>query len=130
MADQKKGKRKKRMSKSISLNLVLALAAFFVAGCDSAPTTRVCTDKDGKVAEDSWCEKDESQNQAGRFGAYRWYYIQHLDGTPRTSYPLGSRVSGGNFKPPAFSTISARSGKVVRGGFATGGARVGGRCGG
>jgi len=104
-----------KRSAQVPALLVGAIAATLLAGCDPGPReVRRCVDENGKLLPDQYCEN--RRTYAGYTGIPRYVYGGQYDA--RTSSVRNFRNA-----PMADSTITNSSGRVIRSGFGSTGAR-------
>ncbi|WP_216212860.1 hypothetical protein [Amycolatopsis aidingensis] len=115
-------RRKVLIGSGVTVGLVGLIATYY-AVAQTREVTAVCTDADGTVVDDRYCDDDYAANHGGYHsggfifipggiggGQYRYNY----GGTGR----VGQQVSGGSFQKPSNASINTKSGKTVqRGGF-------------
>ncbi|SFA85048.1 hypothetical protein SAMN05216266_101837 [Amycolatopsis marina] len=126
VAEQKAATRRKVLiGGGVTVGLVGLIATFYTVA-QPETVTAVCTDADGTVVDEQYCDEDYAQQQGGYtsggfiflpiggFGGGSGQYRYNYGG----SGTVGSQVSGGSFSKPSNANISTKSGKSVqRGGF-------------
>ncbi|WP_370969979.1 hypothetical protein [Amycolatopsis sp. cg9] len=125
-ADAKAATRRKILIGSgVTVGLVGLVATFYTVARPTGSVTAVCTDKDGIVQNDDYCDDNYVTSHGGyhsggflflpiNTGGYQSYRYNY-GGTGT----IGQRVSGGSYDAPSSRTsVNTKSGKSVqRGGF-------------
>jgi|SRR3954469_16096958 hypothetical protein len=125
-ADAKAATRRKILIGSgVTVGLVGLVATFYTVARPTGDVTAVCTDKDGIVQNDDFCD----DNYVASHGGYHsgGFIFLPIGGGGYNSYrynyggsgAIGQRVSGGSYDAPSSRTnVNTKSGKSVqRGGF-------------
>lgn len=123
-ADQKAAtKRKILIGSGVTVGLAGLVATFYTV---AKPTneTAVCTDANGVIQNDQYCDESFATSHGGHYSGGFWIFpIGSGLGSYRYNYggtgTIGQRVAGGTFTAPSGNTnVSTKSGKTVqRGGF-------------
>ncbi|HVW40449.1 MAG TPA: hypothetical protein VHC18_03770 [Amycolatopsis sp.] len=118
-------RRKLLIGSGVTVGLVGVVAAWYVVGTPDE-VSAVCTDANGVVQNDQYCDDDYVASHGGHYDSVSGLWILPLGlggGQYRYNYggtgTIGSPVSGGTFtKPSGNTTVKTSSGKTVqRGGF-------------
>jgi hypothetical protein len=112
-----------RIKSALTTTVLATAATGFMAGCgageDEEEQVAYCTDEDGEIVDDDYC--DDSYNGGGLFFLYL--------GGFRSGLPVGSRLpSGGTRIDPRDTEARQRAG-LPASGKVTGGTRVAGGIG-
>lgn len=124
-------RRKALIGSGVTVGLVGLVAGWYLVAAPEE-VTAVCTDADGTIVDDDYCDDDYANTHGGYHsggfiflpspgGGYNQYrYNYGGNGT------VGSQVRGGSYTRPANAQINTPSGKTVqRGGFGISGGSFG-----
>ncbi|PRX47903.1 hypothetical protein B0I33_105487 [Prauserella shujinwangii] len=124
-------RRKVLIGSGVTVGLVGLVAGWYVVA-QPEDVTAVCTDDDGVVREDQYCDEDYVTTHGGYVGG--GFLFMPLPGGGYQQYrynyggtgTVGQPVSGGSYTKPANAKITTRSGSVVqRGGLGISGGSFG-----
>ncbi|MFI5615722.1 hypothetical protein [Amycolatopsis sp. NPDC051903] len=124
-ADQKAAtKRKILIGSGVTVGLAGLVATFYTV---AKPTneTAVCTDANGVIQNDQYCDESYATSHGGHYSGGFWFIPIAGGGFQQYRYnyggtgTIGQRVAGGTFTAPSGNTnVSTKSGQTVqRGGF-------------
>ncbi|NKQ53467.1 hypothetical protein HFP15_11305 [Amycolatopsis sp. K13G38] len=136
VAERKAGTRRKVLIGSgVTVGLVGVVAAWYVVGSPNE-VTAVCTDSNGIVQNDQYCDDSYATSHGGYYNSSTGFWFVPLPGGGYSQYrynyggtgTIGRPVSGGSYtKPSGGTTVKSSSGKTVqRGGFGISGKSSGG----
>ncbi|GAA1953206.1 hypothetical protein [Amycolatopsis minnesotensis] len=120
--ERKAGTRRKVLIGSgVTVGVVGLVAAWYAVGTPE-DVSATCTDKDGTVVDDKYCDPDYVTSQTGGYHPGVGGFIFLGGNSYRYNYggtgAIGSHVSGGSFDKPSNANVTTKSGKSVqRGGF-------------
>ncbi|MGI6870168.1 hypothetical protein [Amycolatopsis sp. 3B14] len=135
-AEQKAATRRKVLIGSgVTVGLVAVVATWYLAGTGET-VNAVCTDGNGTVQPDEYCDDNYAASQGGYYNSATGFWIIPLANGGYSQYrynyggtgTVGQPVSGGTYtKPSGNTTVKTQSGKTVqRGGFGISGKSSGG----
>jgi len=127
LAERKaKTRRKVLIGGGVTVGLVGVVAAWYVVGTPEE-VTATCTDSNGIVQDDEYCDDDYVTSHGGYYNSGTGFWFVPLPGGGYSQYrynyggtgTVGRPVSGGTYtKPSGNTTVKSSSGKTVqRGGF-------------
>lgn len=127
---EKKRKRRKRLLIGGGVTAgVVGLVAIWYAAASPDNVTAQCTDQNGIVVDDDYCDESYYRSHGGHSSGGFIYiggssYRYNYGGTGA----IGQKVSGGSYTLPKGANVSTKSGTTVqRGGFGiSGGSKSGG----
>ncbi|SDJ44264.1 hypothetical protein SAMN05192558_12338 [Actinokineospora alba] len=132
-AERKRKKRKRILiGAGVTVGVVAVVAVIYAASTPD-PVTATCTDSNGVVVDEDYCDENYARSHGGYhsggfiyIGGSSYRYNYGGTGSP------GQRVSGGTYVAPSDRTpVKTASGKsVTRGGLGVGGSSTGGKSGG
>ncbi|WP_233157051.1 MULTISPECIES: hypothetical protein [Amycolatopsis] len=126
-AEQKAATRRKVLIGSgVTVGLVAVVATWYIAGT-SDEVSAVCTDGNGTVQPDEYCDDDYIRTHGGYYNPVGGFWFIPLPGGGYSQYrynyggsgTVGQPVRGGTYTAPSGNTtVKTQSGKTVqRGGF-------------
>lgn len=117
-------KRKILIGGGVTVGLAGLIATYYTVA-KPAETTAVCTDANGVIQNDEYCDESYASSHGGHFSGGFWFIPLPGGGFSQYRYNyggsgnIGQRVAGGSFTAPSGNTnVSTKSGtSVQRGGF-------------
>jgi len=114
-----------RVKAAFTTTVLATAATGFLAGCgvgeDEEEQVAYCTDENGEIVDDDFCDDDYRGPGAGLFFLYL--------GGFRTGLPLGSRLPAGGTRIDPRDTAARQRAGLPASGKVTGGTRVSGGLG-
>lgn len=119
-------RRKMLIGGGVTVGLVAVVATWYIAGTGES-VNAVCTDSNGTVQPDEYCDDNYATSHGGYYNAGTGFWFIPIGGGQYSQYrynyggtgTVGQPVSGGSYtRPSGSTTVKTSSGKTVqRGGF-------------